>query len=92
MTQEEAAEQARALVSGVEEAMADDTPPDQLAQMISKVAPPEQLAPFATAPLAELVDKMVQVAPETMLATFAGRQYLASLQASLRIVLQIPAS
>ena len=92
MTQEEAAEQARALVAGVEEAMSDNTPPDQLAQLIVKVAPPDQLTPFATVPLAELVDKMVQIVPDTMLATFSGRQYLGALQTSLRAVLGIPAS
>lgn len=90
MTQEEAAEQARALIQGVEEAMNDHTPPDHLAAMIAKVAPREQLVPFATAPLQELISKMVEVAPETMLATFAGRQYLGSLQVALRKTLEIP--
>jgi hypothetical protein len=89
MTQEEAVEQARILVQGVEEAMNDHTPPDHLAAIIAKVAPREQLIPFATAPLPELISKLVEVAPETMLATFAGRQYLGSLQVALRQTLEI---
>jgi hypothetical protein len=92
MTEEEAKQQALAMIQGVEEAMNDNTPPDQLAGIIAQMAPPEQLVPFATAPLEQLVDQLVALSPGTMLGTFAGRQYLATLQAALRRALNIPAS
>jgi hypothetical protein len=92
MTEEEAKAQALAMIQGVEEAMNDNTPPDQLAAIIAQMAPPDQLVPFATAPLEQLVDQLVSISPGTMLGTFAGRQYLATLQASLQRTLNIQAS
>jgi hypothetical protein len=92
MTEEEAKKQAVAMIQGVEEAMNDNTPPDQLAGIIAQMAPPDQIVPFATAPLDKLIEQLIALVPDTMLGTFAGRQYLSSLQTSLRAVLNIPAS
>jgi len=79
----EVAEQLKAMVSGLEESMRNQVPPETLAQTITKMAPPEQVRPFAHTPIQQLVTDIQQIMPESLLITYQGRQYLQALQASL---------
>jgi len=72
-----------AMIQGLENAMTSGTPPEQLAESILKVAPAEQLRPFAKTPINKLADDISDIVPGTMLASYNGRKYLSALQAVL---------
>jgi hypothetical protein len=84
----EIAEQFKMMIEGIEKSMRDKMPPQQLAATISKIAPPEQLMPFAQTPIDQLINGMVEIVPETPLASYNGKKYIGALQGALRTMLQ----
>jgi hypothetical protein len=81
-------EQFQMMIAGIEDAMANKMPPAELAATISKIAPPDQLMPFAQTPIDQLIAGMAQIVPETRLASYNGRKYVAGLQSALLATLQ----
>lgn len=88
VTREQVLEQIKSLVEGIEAAMNDGVPTDQLAASIARLAPPDQLLGFAQTPTSQLAMQLSEVVPDTLLTTYNGRQYLGALQQSMIRVLQ----
>jgi hypothetical protein len=84
----EIVEQFKMMIGGIEDSMRSKMPPQELAATISKIAPPEQLLPFAQTPIDQLVSGMVEIVPETPLASYNGKKYIAALQGALRSILE----
>ncbi|MHC4716338.1 MAG: hypothetical protein ACYS5V_05160, partial [Planctomycetota bacterium] len=76
----EVRQQLEGLVQGLESAMTNGQSPEELAVTILQIAPAEQLAPFASTPINQLVEDIGKIVPGTILASYNGRKYLQQLQ------------
>lgn len=80
----EVKKQLTGLIQGLEGAMTNGTPVEELAVQILTMAPPEQLKPFADTPINQLAMDISNIVPGTLLASYNGRKYLSQLQAVLK--------
>lgn len=79
----EVRQQLEGLIQGLESAMTNGQSPEELAATILQMAPPEQLKPFASTPIAQLAEDISNIVPGTLLASYNGRKYLQQLQNAL---------